>query len=501
MASKHGNPRQGRYASVSSQMNIQSAPRVRQEHSTEYEDLRIPEADSDTYSRISSSSYLESDAVKGLHKRRKRRKVLSVIGISLLVVLLVGGGAAFAYVSGLSKSLSKGVDPMLLDALVPTDAPEDPFYVLLLGIDGSLERDEEGVDGGIYRSDSMMLARIDPKGKKAALVSIPRDTLVDMGEYGKNKINAANALGGPALAVQTVSKLAGVPISHYAEINFDGLTNIVDTLGGIEVDVPIEIDDDEAGGHLDSGRQTLDGAQALILCRSRHAYDDYGAGDLYRAANQRVVLSAIAHKLLSSDAFTIANSIQSLAGCVTTDMSVDAIVGVAQSLRGMDASTDLYTAVMPTTSEYKDGGWYEVVDEQAWETMMKRIDSGLPPTSEDEIDDNTGTVIASAGTGNIGKGYAVDRTSTIRIRNGNGTDGVCADAQKILEEMGYKNFDLGNADTFDYETTQVVYKESKNQAYAEQIVEAFGLGEVVKDRGEYLFDSDFLIVIGADWQI
>ena len=77
--------------------------------------------------------------------------------------------------------------------------------------------------------------------------------MVDMGEYGVNKLNAAHVFGGPALSVQTVSKLAGVDISHYAEINFDGFRDIVDALGGIEVDVPMTIDDEDAGGHLDAG--------------------------------------------------------------------------------------------------------------------------------------------------------------------------------------------------------------------------------------------------------
>lgn len=324
---------------------------------------------------------------------------------------------------------------------------------------------------------------------------------MDLGEYGEDKINSAHAFGGPSLAVKAVSELAGVPISHYAEINLDGFSKVVDALGGIEVNVPIEIDDDEAGGHLLPGVQTLNGSDALILVRSRHAYDDYGSGDLYRAANQRLVLSAIAQKLLASDALTIATTMQSLADCVLTDMGVDSIVGVAQSMRGIDASTDIYTAVVPTTSEYEDDVWYEVVNEDEWKAMMKRVDAGLPPTAEDEIDDLTGTVFASAGTGALASGYNVDRTATLRIRNGSGTDGVCADAQSVLESMGYKNFDLGNADNFDYDQTIVVYKDPNYENYADQIVEAFGLGKAVEDDGDYLFDSDFLIIIGADWQI
>ena len=213
------------------------------------------------------------------------------------------------------------------------------------------------------------------------------------------------------------------------------------------------------------------------------------------------MLSAIAQKLLASDAITIAGTVQSLADCVVTDMGIDAIVGIAQSMRGIDSGTDIYTAVVPTTSSYEDDVWYEVVDEDAWKEMMKRVDAGLPPTAEDKIDDQTGTVIASAGTGALSGEYSVDRAATLRIRNGSGTDGVCADAQTVLESMGYKNFDLGNADNFDYEKTIVVYKDPAMEDAADQIVEAFGLGKAVEDDGDYLFDSDFLVIIGADWKI
>ena len=184
-----------------------------------------------------------------------------------------------------------------------------------------------------------------------------------------------------------MSELAGVPISHYAEINLDGFSKVVDALGGIEVNVPIEIDDDEAGGHLLPGVQTLSGSDALILVRSRHARR-LRQRRSYRAANQRLVLSAIAQKLLASDALTIATTMQSLADCVLTDMGVDSIVGIAQSMRGIDASTDIYTAVVPTTSEYEDDVWYEVVNEEEWKAMMKRVDAGLPPTAEDEVDNS-----------------------------------------------------------------------------------------------------------------
>src|SRR5699024_9542927 len=125
----------------------------------------------------------------------------------------VGGlGTAFAYYGILSGNLHAGVDADLRAALVETDLANEPFYLLLMGTDGSSDRESsEEFAGDQFRSDSIMLTRIDTVGKKVTLVSVHRDTLVDMGEYGQNKLNAAHALGGAALAVQTVSDLAGVP--------------------------------------------------------------------------------------------------------------------------------------------------------------------------------------------------------------------------------------------------------------------------------------------------
>ena len=318
-----------------------------------------------------------------------------------MVVVLIGVGAAFAYMNSVSENLHEGVDDDLRDALVPTDMGGEPFYMLLLGTDGSVDRHEDPEYGDVERSDSMILARIDPQNKKVTLLSIDRDTMVDLGsEYGEQKINAAYELFGAAGAVQAVSKMAGVDIAHYASVDFDGFRAIVDALGGVEVEVPVDIDDPEAGGSLSAGLQTLDGEQALILCRSRHTYDDMvAAGDVIRAANQRAVLGAIAKKLLSSDVLTIANTVNEISKYVTTDMSLNDIIGLAQMMQGIDPSNDIYTAAEPTTSLYLDDVWYEILDEEEWSKMIARMDQGLPPREVTEIDDATGVALSTAGSG------------------------------------------------------------------------------------------------------
>lgn len=481
--------------------NVSGLPSGLASEDAEYERLKRSgdNRPSEHAAHASSASSLDAKVRAASRRKRRRRKIVVGVLCAIVSLCVIGAGAAFAYIYSINKNLQNRVDDALLSVLSPVDTPTDPFYVLLLGTDGSAEREaEDGLDEGSYRSDSMMLARVDPKEKKAAIISIPRDLLVDIPGNGQQKINAALALGGPSLAVKTVSALAGVPITHYAEINFDGFASIVDTLGGIEVDVPIAIDDPEAGGSLEPGLQTLDGASALILCRTRHTYDDYGAGDLYRAANQRMVLSAIAQKMLSADPFSLGGSVSALSGFVTTDLDVASIVAIAQSMRGIDADEDIYTAVAPTTSEYKNGGWYEILDKAAWKDMVKRLDSGLPPVASSEVDLSTGTVLSSAGGKSEGDKYKVNKATSIRVRNGSGVDGVCDLALKKLQAMGYERINTGNADSFDYQNTVVIYKKDNQMSEAEAIARELG-GTAVKDDGQYLFESNFLVVIGSDW--
>ena len=450
----------------------------------------------DAAARLSRNEYAKT------HKAKRHGKAFYAV-IAVIAVALIGAGAAFAYVNVLSGNFRSGLGDTS-KYLVKTSLTQ-PFYMLLMGTDGSAERDESGDFGDSYRTDSIMLARIDPVNKKVTLVSLHRDTMIDYGdEYGVNKLNAAHVFGGPELSVKTVSKLAGVDISHYAEINFDGFREIVDALGGVEVDVPMTIDDEDAGGHLDAGLQTLNGDQALILCRARHAYDEIGPGDEYRAANQRLVMAAIAKKLLSADVATMASTVQTLSKYVTTDLGVTDIIGLAQNMQGLDPSTDIYSAMEPTTSKYVDGVWYEVNNTEEWKAMMKRVDAGLSPTEGNVVDQVSGTILATTGDGSAssageaGSGGAVKSGGTVAIRNGNGVSGAGLDAAERIQGLGY-SVNTSNADNFDYAKTIVVYETAAEKEYAEAIVSKLGVGEAVQNDNTYLFEEDFLIVLGADW--
>ena len=453
----------------------------------------------------SSDGYSVADsgaryAAASKRRRRKRRITAALVGVAAAALIAVG--AVTGFFGNINSALHDGLDSSLWSVLSKVNAGE-PFYMLLLGTDESTDRQDDEEMAGVFRSDTIILTRVDPKAQTLTMVSIPRDTQVELGEYGTQKINAAHAFGGATLAVQAVEDLTGVSISHYAEIDFDGFIGLVDALGGVEVDVPMAIDDEDAGGHVDAGLQTLDSWQALTLCRARNAYEDVvGQGDLYRAANQRLVLGAIVKKILSSDPATMTSSINTCAQYVRTDLDVTAVLDLANQFRGFDSENKLYTAVYPVTSEYTDDIWWDISLDDEWEQMRERMEKGLSPVAEDIVDPTTGTILATAGDsarGSVDNADAGSHSGLVMVRNGSNYDGAGAKAGKTLEKMGF-SVDVDNADDTDYETTLVVYNSSGQAAEARQIVKALGCGEPFCNDGTYALKGDYLVVIGADWE-
>lgn len=148
------------------------------------------------------------------------------------------------------------------------------------------------VDDPGQRTDSIMLIHV-PDSGKPALVSIPRDSYVMIPGKGRNKINAAYSLGGRELLVETVEQATGLRIDGFLEVGFGGFASVVDSVGGVDICVPFDMDDPRAGINLKQGCQTMDGPTALGYVRAR--YSD-PRGDLGRAERQRQFLAAIMHQ-------------------------------------------------------------------------------------------------------------------------------------------------------------------------------------------------------------
>lgn len=268
-----------------------------------------------------------------------------------------------------------------LNSVLSESSAQEPFYILLLGSDA---RDADTAS----RSDTMILVRVDANVGKATLVSIPRDTKVEIEGHGTQKINAAYAFGGPAGAVKAVENLAGVDISHYAEIHFNELEAVVDQLGGIWVDIPISNNQTGAsntGVELNAGMQRLNGEQALAFARERYGYNE---GDFQRAENQRILVQALADTILSLPPTELPGTIQSLASCVSTDYDLNELIELAQTFRSAEHYY-FYSCMVPSTTQTIDGVSYTITLEDEWKNMMQMVDTGQDPSKANVLTKNT----------------------------------------------------------------------------------------------------------------
>lgn len=304
-------------------------------------------------------------------KGRAKKIALAVLGI--LVVLMIGAGVAVGmYVNQINANLGFEDETQmgaLKDALAPAPEKNEAFYMLVIGSDA---RGEE-----TSRSDVLMLVRIDSAKKTVHLVSIPRDTMIDIEGYGTNKINAAYAYGGPALAVKTVSEFAGVPISHYAEINFTELENLVDLLGGVTVNVPEAFTSKVTGVSLEAGEQTLSGQEALGFVRERKSVS---GGDFGRAQAQRQVAEAIIKQILATPSVELPGVVTEAAKCVSTDWNVADVIGLALDFQG--GGLKMYSKACPSYAHSIDGVSYVCTEFDEWKALIQRVDAGLDPDDE-----------------------------------------------------------------------------------------------------------------------
>lgn len=315
-------------------------------------------------------------ANEGLRRvKKKKHKTLKYVGIgcgSLLALVLVFVAIFAVWFGMLGSSMSIKDDKEreeLQEELTPVSSAGDPFYVLILGSDA------READAG-SRSDVLMLTRIDPTNATISLVSIPRDTMVTI-NGSTQKINAAYAYGGSAMAVRTVSEFAGVPISHFVSLHFEELEEIVDMLGGVWVDIPESFSAGNGGMGFSAGKQLLTGKQALAYARERY---NVSGGDFGRAQAQRQIVEAVIRQVLDSSPVELPGLIGQLANCVTTDLSVTDIVGYAQDFLGKDVT--IYSSICPSYTLNQGGVSYVATMFDEWKRMMQLTDAGLDPNDE-----------------------------------------------------------------------------------------------------------------------
>ena len=282
-------------------------------------------------------------------KTSKKRRIWP--WILMLVVFLTAalGGAYFASNSLTEKPVEKKQSEELLTA-------KDKATIMIMGVD---ERDDD-----VGRSDTLMIASIDPKTNQASLLSVPRDTRVKIKGHGFDKINAAYAYGKEKLSQDTVENLLGVNVDHYIIINTKSFKKIIDAIGGIDIDVPKRMHyedpwDDDGGLIIDfhPGMQHMDGAKAVTYVRYRDEEGDLGRirrqQDFVRACMEKLVSPAIIPKLPAV--------IKEVMGSIETDLSFRQLLEFAGTLKE-SKNNGLKTDMVPGKPLYIEGISYWIPD-------------------------------------------------------------------------------------------------------------------------------------------
>jgi LCP family protein required for cell wall assembly len=280
---------------------------------------------------------------------RLRRALISVGVLVAVLAVLVGGGVWYLterYAGNVDRvgDVFAGLDEGARPAAPSQTAGEAPVTFLLVGSDTRATADEGIAAGG--RSDAIMVARVSGDRAHAQIISIPRDSWVEIPGHGLNKINAAYAFGGPTLLIQTVEQLTGVRIDHYVAIDFEGIIEVTDELGGVDVVVAQETSNGPYT--FPAGVNHLTGDQARWYLGQRYGL---AGGDFDRVKRQQAFLRAVFQQLLSRDTFGDLGRLDAALRTVTGSVAVDDslgntdLLGLAYSLRGLTTeSVDYFTA-------------------------------------------------------------------------------------------------------------------------------------------------------------
>jgi LCP family protein required for cell wall assembly len=305
-------------------------------------------------------------------KPRKRHTGLMVTAWTAAGIVVLGGaGAGYMYFK-LNGNL-KSVD---IDQALGTDRPKKADNgsenILVLGSDtraGGNKKLGGGADDGSARSDTAMIVHVYKGHKKASVVSIPRDTLIDRPECTDTKgdehpaangvmFNSAYSTGGAACAVKTVESITDLRMDHYLEVDFAGFQKLIDDLGGVEVTTTKRIDDPDSHLKLKAGTHRLDGEQALGLVRTRHGVGD--GSDLGRIQLQQAFIKALVNQIKDVGVFTNPTKLLDLAETatktVTTDSdlgSVNKLASFAGGLKGITPS-NMHMVTMPVAYDPAD---------------------------------------------------------------------------------------------------------------------------------------------------
>ena len=432
-------------------------------------------------------------------KKSKARKIIKWI-LLILLIALVAYGCYFGYRvykngGGLSGFLATAVghDENTLKDL-------DRINVLILG--------ESGVGDGYKLTDSIMIASYNPKTQEASLLSIPRDTYVgrkDKDTASQNylasyKMNAVyrNGTNIPE-TVECVSELTGLDLQYYVLIDTDAVIELVDAIGGVTFNVPIDMDYDDPTQdlhiHLKAGEQLIDGEKAEQLLRFRHNNDgtsypkEYGDNDIGRMRTQREFIQETMKQLLKvENIFKITELIDIVANNVKTNLDFNVVKDYVPYVVNFNAE-NLETGTLPGVPEKCNGIWIYTADEEETAIMVEDLFSDEEVIPEEEVANVIG--------GNTVAGENTTKNITIELLNGSGVTTNLTRAAEKLQEAGFQVKKTGKSSTTMSKTT-IINRTNQAQSVGREIKTELGVGSI--EEGENNANVDFTVILGKDYK-
>lgn len=320
----------------------------------------------------------------GKRKKSKSQKNILAILIPIMAILLVIAIFAAKLYAEAQSAVEDSYHSIERESEINVDPIEDTVSVLIMGVD-----DTETRNLGSARTDALIYLTIDPNNHEINMVSIPRDTYTDImyeGEsQGKNKINSAYEVGQEKAVIETVENLLDVPIHYYATFNFDSFLEIIDALGGIEMDVPVTITEQNSDGemgqiYLEEGYQTLNGEQALALARTRKIDNDVKRGE-----RQQLIIQAIVKKALSIGSIPkLSDAIEAVGSNMRTDLRFNEMLNIAQS--GLEGSYSFNSHIFEWTDFTRNGASMVELYPDSVEYISHKLRVALDLEAADERD-------------------------------------------------------------------------------------------------------------------
>jgi polyisoprenyl-teichoic acid--peptidoglycan teichoic acid transferase len=383
-----------------------------------------------------------------------------------------------------------------------------PVNILLLGIKVvrsdlenkgiQFEKQDVGYDHLVNSfhglSDSMLLLRFDPEKEKVSVLSIPRDTRVNIRGYGVRKINHANDYGGPALTARVASDLlGGVKIDRYVRVNVQGVEKLIDALGGVTVDVPKDMKYNDFSQHLyidlKKGVQHLDGDKAMQFLRFR--YDEYG--DISRVQRQQMLMrSAVEQTLKPATIVKIPKILSVIQSHLDTNLTVRELMALSNFASKTDRSGINMMMLPGDFNDPNERVSYWVPNENKIHRLMTQHFE-LPKNDADYAAIAENRYATLEGGSNISN-------PRIRISIQDSTDSqqTLQSSLDLLREAGYRQVSASKNWQEPLKTTRVIAQSGDNEA-AEEIRSILGVGEVVVESTGVL-GSDVTVQLGRDWK-